>query len=94
MTKTIISIAAMLAAFTSSAHACDPPHVGDKFQYNDGRVIELAKPVNKGDCFYEKRKACFRPAGTSQPCRWIPFPDDDTRGTSGKWIVMYGVSQD
>jgi hypothetical protein len=85
----------MLAAgvlATSSAQACAPPDVGDQFRYNDGTIIELAKPVSQ-DCNFTKRKACFRPAGSNQPCRWIKFPDFYA-GKTGRWVVINGVSQD
>jgi hypothetical protein len=90
--KSLLAILTLTAAMMSSAHACAPPDIGDQFRYNDGRVIELAKPVDQ-DCYFEKRKACFRPVGSHEPCRWIKFPDF-YEGPSGKWIVINGVKQD
>ena len=91
ISKIVVAVIGFGMWFNSAAQACDPPHVGDQFQYNDGTVMELAKPVVDRDCHWEKRKACFRPAGSKQPCRWIKFPDDLK---DGKWVVNRGDHQD
>jgi hypothetical protein len=90
MKKLILTAVVLLSAMTT-AHACGPPEDGDKFQLADGKIIELVTPRGHGlNCDWEKHKACFRPAGTNQPCRWINFP---VEGPAGKWIVLYGVNQ-
>jgi hypothetical protein len=83
MTK-LLAILMLTAAMMSTAYACDPPQVGARYQYNDGTIVEIAKPVDQ-DCFFDKRKACMRPVGSKQPCRWVKFPDwRDSK--DGKWI--------
>ena len=89
-----IAVAAMaVISSCSTAQACDPPHVGDQFRYNDGTVMEIAEPVNSNDCHWERRKVCMRPVGSKQPCRWVKFPSD-YKPKDGRWILTDGVSQD
>jgi hypothetical protein len=81
----VVSLFATL--WMSAAHACDPPEVGDQFQFPKGPILQVVK-VTSPTC--SNVKLCIRPVGSKQPCRWIKEPS----GASGAtWIFSHGVNQ-
>lgn len=89
--KTSILIAAMatIAWPCSTAHACDPPDVGDQFHYKNGPLLEVVK-VKDAMC---NVKLCVRPVGFKQPCHWVADPRIGVPGLGETWVIMNGADQ-